>query len=344
MKKCMIIFFLLLFSGAWFAEVSAEETVSELFDRVSPAVVVIQTLEQGRSLNQEGKTVTQGGLGSGVVISKDGLILTAAHVVQVAHVIQVLFQSGETISAGIVGSVPSADVALLKLEKVPKDLVVAPMGNTDSVRVGDPTFVVGAPYGIDNTLTVGYVSGKRKPRGLVAQFVPVELIQTDAAINQGNSGGPMFNMAGEVIGIVSNILTQSGGFEGIGFGISINTARELLLEESPVWTGIETYLLTDELAAALNVPQKASILVQRVADMSPGYYLGLQGGKIVLAVGGTELSIGGDIILAVEGESVTDSPEQLRAIHRILVEHPDLKNISVTVLRNGQIVVLRRKD
>lgn len=127
-------------------------------------------------------------------------------------------------------------------------------------------FVIGAPYGISRSLTAGHISARHVAKGSGGIEWPLELFQTDASINSGNSGGPMFNMSGEVVGIVSYILTKSGGFGGLGFAATSNVVRRLLLAEKSPWTGVEAYLLSDNLARFFNVPQPYGVPVQRVAD------------------------------------------------------------------------------
>ena len=204
---------------AWSGTVHASAR-GKVFKRVSGSVVVILTEEKVLPPDTyEGKKVSAQGLGSGVLVSKDGKVLTAAHVVQTADTVSVEFPNGEIVKAKVVSSEPPADVALLQLERVPASAVVAKLGDSDQVGVADQIFVVGAPYGISHTLTVGHISARRTPRGEQSELGLAEFFQTDAAVNQGNFGGPMFNMNGEVIGIVSHILSQSGGFEGLGFAV-----------------------------------------------------------------------------------------------------------------------------
>ena len=238
------------------------------------------------------------------------------------------------------GADKTADVALLKLEEPPRKLFVAKLGNSDRVRVGDQVFVVGAPHGLFHTLTVGYISGKRRHGSLSDELLPIEFLQTDAAINTGNSGGPMFNKNGEVIGIVSSILSQSGGFEGVGFAASINVAKELLINQKPVWIGVDPYFVAGKLAQALNLPQEAGVLIQRVAQNSPGYHLGFRPSTIPAKIGDQELFIGGDIVLEVQGIPVSLDPLAMEKIRKTLTAHPDLTNLEFTVLRDGKIVKL----
>src|SRR6185295_3364516 len=153
------------------------------------------------------------------------------------------------------------------------------------------------------TLTAGHVSGRRILKRS-ENFDPVEFLQTDAAINSGNSGSPIFNLKGEVMGIVSNIMTQSGGSEGLAFAATSNTARRLLLDQKPIWTGIEGVLIGGKLASALNLTQPVAILVQRVAEGSLAWRSGIRGGMLRAVVEGEEVILGGDLILSVNGISV----------------------------------------
>jgi len=239
-----------------------------------------------------------------------------------------------------VSSSVTADVALLRIDPVPDNLVVAELGDSDSVSAGDQVFVIGAPYGVDHTLTVGYLSGRRKPREVCDPLQPIEFLQTDAAINRGNSGGPLCSLDGKVIGIVSHILSQSGGSEGVGFATSINTARELLLKRRSFWSGLEFQYVAGELARALNIPQEAGLLIQRVADASPGYVMGLQPGRIPVRVDGEQFLIGGDIILSIQGIAISTDAEKSCDIRQTLLDLNPGSRIEVKVLRAGKILTL----
>lgn len=320
------------------ASLQASE-LREVFQQVNGAVVVIKTKGKDLAPGKPGQLVTIGGLGSGVLISDRGQILTAAHVIQTADEIDVEFLNGETIAARVVGSDTTADVALIELEKMPEGIAPVKMGDSDAVFVGDPVFVVGAPYGIDHTLTVGHVSGRRQPEMVLKGLAPVEFFQTDAAVNQGNSGGPMFNMNGEVIGIVSHIISQSGGFEGIGFAGTSNMARRLLLDSSAFWSGMDAFLLTEELAGIFNVGQWGGVLVQKVAVNSPAARLGLKGGSIPFQVEDFTLVVGGDIIVEALGTRL-DSPENLIKIRQQLNELSPAQLLKVKVLRGGKEIEL----
>jgi S1-C subfamily serine protease len=206
------------------------------------------------------------------------------------------------------------------------------------VEVGDEVFVVGNPYGLSHTLTAGHISARHKLNRISSGFQVGEVFQTDAAINQGNSGGPMFNMAGEVIGIASSILTKSGGFEGLGFVVTSNTAKRLLLEQPSFWFGLDGIVLEDKLAAVFNLPQPMGFLVQQVAENSPAARLGVQPGGIKSQIGLNEMLLGADIILEVVGIQVREDCYQ--SIQSRLSQMKPGHIITVKVLRAGRILQL----
>jgi serine protease Do len=319
---------------------AADQTLSDVFKRVNPAVLEIHT--QGTEVARDGTTrqVSVAGLGSGVLISADGKILTAAHVVQTADAIEVEFLGGEKLRARVVSSEPAADVALLQLERAPREASVAKMGDSDAVQIGDQVFVVGAPLGVSHTLTVGYISGRRKPNATFGGMSLAEFFQTDAAINPGNSGGPMFDMSGYVIGLVSYNLSQTGGSEGLGFAITSNVARQLMIAERSFWSGVNGYILAGDLAQVFNIPPPGvGLLVQRIAAGSPAQRIGLRAGTIRATIGDDELIVGGDIVLAIQGTPLTQPGDLFTARQKLAELHPgDLA--TVTVLRGGKTVTL----
>ena len=260
---------LVMIAIAWALPAAAAETLGQVFKRVTRSVVVVRTRETDAVGQAPGAFTSWRGLGSGVLVSADGKVITAAHIVQTADEVSVEFLTGEAVRARVIASEPSADVSLLQLERVPAGVLPATLGDSDKVDVGDQVFIIGAPYGISHTLTVGHVSGRHRPNTIYSELAGAEFLQTDAAINQGNSGGPMFNQAGEVVGIVSHIISKSGGFEGLGFVVTSNMARALLLERRSFWSGVQGFVLRDYLAKVFNVPQSTGILVQRVAAGSP---------------------------------------------------------------------------
>lgn len=308
---------------------------STLYDRLNPSVVTIQTT---KITITDGAISEGGGLGTGIIIDKDGLIMTAAHVVESADRIMVKTYDGQVVEAEVISSISTADVALLKLKSIPSNISVAKLGDSDNVKIGAQIFIIGAPYGLEHSFSTGHISRKQR-KGMILAGVEMEFIQTDAAINQGNSGGPMFNMKGELIGIVSSILSQSGGFEGIGFAASINPAKKILLEGSPLWTGFEGLFIQEELARIFNVPSGGGVLVQRVVSNSVADKAGLKGGLIKASMLGTEVWLGGDIILRID-KIACDSPHNLKSIKSGMANLAQGESINMEVLRAGKVVEL----
>jgi len=328
-----ITYVLLGLSLATFASPLSAQEIVALFRRVNPAVAVLNTIERGAT--RSGGQVSFEGLGSGVLIEPTQ-IMTAAHVVQTADVVEVEFVTGEKIYANVVASDPLSDLALLELESEPMDIRPVKLGNSDRVDVGSEVFVVGAPLGLSHSLTVGYISARRGNEASgEALASDVEIFQTDAAINQGNSGGPMFNMDGEVIGIVSYILSQSGGFEGLGFAITSNTAERVLLKEGTFWSGLSSFPVTGQLAGMLNIPARTGWLVQKVALNSPAEQAGLRPSTIPAVIAGRELFLGGDVILAVDGIALSEPDARSRIRGRLGALNGG-ERINIDILRSGR--------
>jgi serine protease Do len=338
-RKVRVTLSLLILSFWGLGTESNGQELRDVFRRVEPAVVVVRTEQKGLAPFPQQGMVSLNGLGSGVLISNDGKVLTAAHLVQAADRTVVEFSRGELIPARVTGSAFSADIAVLQLERNPVNAVPATLGDSDKVDVGDQIFVVGAPYGLSRTLTAGHVSGRHTLNKRSENTTAVEFLQTDAAINSGNSGSPVFNLDGEVMGIVSNIMSRSGGSEGLAFAATSNTARRLLLEQKPFWSGIEGLLVDGDLARALNLPQPAGVLVQRVAEGSIAWRWGIHAGTLRANVEGEEFILGGDIILKVNDVPV----EQGGSYDEIYASIGRLKpgdNLVISLFRQGQIVKL----
>lgn len=333
----LAVVFLLAWMGL--STTSGAAQLRELFKRVDASVVEVRTLERTPAPQPQGGFVRFSGLGSGVLISADGKVLTAAHVVQVSDVVAVQFVDGTVSRARVIGSIQRADLAVLQLEQVPAGVRPARLADSDTLAVGDEVFVVGAPYGIGHSLSAGHIGGRRA-LGAMVGGVALELLQTDAAINQGNSGGPMFNMDGQVVGIVSLILSRSGGFEGLGFAVTSNVAQKLLLGQATYWSGVDGILLTGDLARAFNVPQPAGLLVQRIAEGSPAADFGLRAGALRITIAGQELLAGGDVILDVGGIAVSAESGSLDRIYGYLASLKSGDLVAVRVLREGKVITL----
>jgi S1-C subfamily serine protease len=259
------------------------------------------------------------------------------------------FPGGEEIGARVIGSDIRSDVALLQLKEMPRGVTPATLGDSDKVEVGDEIFVIGAPYGISQTLSVGHLSGRHRLNANDS-MTNVEFLQTDAAINGGNSGGPMFDMNGNVIGIVSSIMSHSGGSEGLAFAIAANTAKRLLLDRKPFWSGIDGLVVTGDLARALNLPQAAGVLVQRIGDGSIGSRLGMNAGTLRVTIQGLDILLGGDVILSVNNIGVVEpratqlpgglSDESYEKIYNSVAALKPGDPLVVTVLRQGKVLNL----
>jgi len=330
--KTIIGLMLLLTSSIAFAS-NADPDFADLYEKHSKSVVTVYTA----SISKSGKKARQSkGLGSGVLIEEDQ-ILTAAHVVDGADFIEVLFPDDVRIKADVVTSLQASDIALLKLRRPHPEPMVAVLADSDQTRIGSKVFIIGSPFGITQTLSIGHLSG-RIDRGLLVDGTPIEFLQTDTAINTGNSGGPMFNSQGEVIGIVSFILTKSGGFDGIGFATSSNTAKEALLTSSGVLAGFEGIILNERIASALNFPGPG-LLVQRVVADSIIGQAGLEAGSIPAKIDNRSILLGGDLILEING-LVCHTPHDFQLVRTSTPALDDGNAYSITVFRDGEIIDL----
>ncbi|WP_218841480.1 S1C family serine protease [Winogradskyella undariae] len=329
--RCIGYFLLLCLTTS----VNAQD-LSLLFEQLDASVVTIEVVEY-KVKNQQ--LTSSGGLGSGVIIDQEGLILTAAHVVESANEINVKLQNGTTFPADVISNSTAADVALLKLRIVPPGLQPATLGRSNDSKIGEQILIIGAPRGLEHSLSVGHVS-RKMDRNMISNGEMAGFIQTDASINQGNSGGPMFNLKGEVIGIVSFILSHSGGFEGLGFAVDIDTAKKVLFDVNNFWTGFDGIFLNEALAGVFNTPQKSGVLIQRVTPKSFADKIGLQPGLFQAEILGQNLWLGGDIILSIQGLSC-NAPHDLGNIKKQLDLLSPGDQVLIEVLRKGKVIVLQ---
>jgi S1-C subfamily serine protease len=278
------------------------KTVSEIYDEDGPGVAFIQTQTGDGAAGAAGAAT-----GSGFVLDTDGYILTNAHVVEGAKGVQVSFNpdTGDLIDAKLIGSDPSTDLALLKIDPKATKLRPLRLGDSDKANVGDPVVAIGNPFGYSRTVTHGIVSAKQRRIEAPNGFQIDHVIQTDAAINPGNSGGPLIDAEGRVIGINSQIATggASGGSIGIGFAVPVNTAKTVVpqLKKSGhidrAYLGITSARITEQIAKDLKLPADTGALVQSVVPGGPADKAGIRGGRT--DVGG--LLTGGDLITEVDG-------------------------------------------
>jgi len=317
----------------------AGETLGEVYRRVNPAVVVIRA--KGEELTEDGFARFRE-IGSGVLISADGKIATAAHVVHTMNEIMVEFLGEDPVPARVISSEPRADISIIQAAVVPRDAVVAKLIDSDPVLVGDPVFIVGAPYGLSHSLSAGIISARWEPNTVTKDFPLAEFFQTDAVINTGNSGGPMFSRAGNLIGIVSHNISKSGGSEGLGFVVTANTVRTLLLEKNRRFYGLDALPLTGDMAEAFKLPQAGGFLIKQVVKGTISDQMGLRGGTRMGLVDGKAVPVGGDIILSVQGIT-TASNEDLGKVLKSLETLKPGDDLRVTIFRDEKVEELSTK-
>ena len=295
-------------------------SIHDIYRRDGPGVVFVQARIVQPSDLPFGPPSEQGtATGSGFVLDKGGHVLTNAHVVEGASDVGVRFEEGGDLhGAKVVGRDVSTDIAVLKVAASTRDLHPLRLGDSSKVRVGDVAIAIGNPFGFSRTVTTGIVSALQRKIQAPNGFTIEHVIQTDAAVNPGNSGGPLLNSRGEVIGINSQIATPgTRGSVGIGFAVPSNTARKVVpqLETKGqvehAYIGIESAPVTRRIAGDLNLPTNHGALVQRVVPGSPAQKAGLRAGKTQTDAG---LVIGGDLIIKVGGADVSGPDDVAAAI------------------------------
>jgi S1-C subfamily serine protease len=295
-----------------------------IYDRLSPGVVTITSLfGGGENALQQGA-----GQGSGFVISGDGYVTTNAHVVtsgsgksiKKAREIYVQFPDGNQVPAKIIGFDPNADVGLVKVDPSGLHLVPLDLNRRSPFKVGEPVAAIGSPFGEQNSLSVGVVSATNRTIEALTDFSISNAVQTDAAINRGNSGGPLLDAHGRVIGINSQIRSSGGGSVGVGFAVPVETVRrsvDQLRKSGKVeyaYIGISTQPLYPQLANRLDVPVSEGALVADVVKGAPADEAGIEGGTKEIRFQATLVKVGGDVITKIDGRNVTrenDFSEQI---------------------------------
>ncbi|MER3545596.1 MAG: 2-alkenal reductase [Chloroflexota bacterium] len=314
-----------------------EALLVDIYKRVSPAVVYIET---------------DNGSGSGFVYDKEGHIVTNNHVIQDANRIEVVFANRKRAEAEVVGSDVDADIAVLKVDVPADELVVADLGDSDAVQVGQFAIAIGNPFGLQNTMTVGIVSGLGRtlqsdrvaPGGSGGRYSNPNVIQTDAAINPGNSGGPLLDSQGRVIGINTAIRSTAQGVTGqpvntgVGFAVPINTVKRIipaLIRDGHYtypWLGISAAGELDlETQRALGLPQSTGVYVTEVTPGGPADKAGIRAGTRNVGLG--QLRAGGDLIIAIDGHEVRDFADLVG----YLVSQTEVgQTVTLTIIRNGR--------
>lgn len=321
----------------------APESFADLAERLLPAVVNISTKQSvdGQAenpfeellkefMNRRGLPPAMPreavSLGSGFIVGADGYVVTNNHVVEKADEITVTLQDGTVLEAEVVGTDPTTDLALLKV-KPEKDLPTVAWGDSDKVRVGDWVLAIGNPFGLGGTVTAGIVSAQARD---IRSGPYDDYFQTDAAINRGNSGGPMFNVDGDVVGINTAIFSPSGGSVGIGFAIPANLARKVVEDLKQYgrtkrgWLGVRIQTVTEDLAASLGLDEPKGALVAGVNEDGPADKAGIKAG---------------DVIVVFDGKSV----DTMRDLPIIVADTEVGSTVKVTVVRGGKTKVVRAK-
>ena len=321
------------------------ESINSIYRASAPGVVHIETTTRVAQQddpffgNPFGAAQTQRALGSGFVLDKAGHIVTNFHVVRGATAIQVSFSNNERFKAKLVGVDPSTDIAVLQVEVKARALKALPLGNSDGVRVGDQVIAIGNPFGLDRSVTAGIVSAVQRRIEAPNRLSISHVIQTDAALNHGNSGGPLLNAQGEVVGVNAQIETggASQGNVGIGFAIPINTVKDVVAElikhgdVEHAFLGIEGKSLTPSIARLFHLPVSSGVIVATVRQGSGAAGAGLKAATSEVTVEGESWPAGGDVIVKVDGEPV---PTVERLVDLIASKQPGDK-IDVEVVRES---------
>jgi len=306
-------------------------TGGDTYKRFAPGVVHIKSVFTGVRSDFFGFSVPlqQEADGSGFIVDKSGLIVTNAHVVQdsnsTANKITVLMGDQQEVSAKLLGTDPSTDIAVLKIDPQGKTLRVLDLGDSSKLQVGDDVYAIGSPFELDGTLTQGIVSAiNRTIDSPNQQFKIRGAIQTDAAVNPGNSGGPLLNAFGEVVGINSQIASNSGSFAGIAFAIPNNTVKEIVgqIEKSGKashpWLGIGGIEVGKDMAKLLKLPVDHGVMIAQVVPGSPAEKAGLKAGSqsLVNSQTGQRIPVGGDIIGKIDTISVLTMDDILNFVEK----------------------------
>jgi putative serine protease PepD len=312
---------------------SSALTPGQIYKQAYQGVVeiTVSTPQQTPTGNQEAQAQ-----GSGFVIDSDGHIVTNDHVVENADSVSVRFWNGNTYDASVVGTDSSTDLAVIKVDAPSSILHPVSLGDSSSVQVGDPVVAIGSPFGLEETVTSGIVSALHRQIEALNQFTINDTIQTDAAINHGNSGGPLFNAAGQVIGVNSQIAGQTGANVGIGFSIPSDTVRSIadtLISNGKVehaYLGVSVQEIPATVAHDLNLTE--GVETTQVRSGTPAQQAGLKGATGKKMVQGTQYATGGDVITAIGGQKVKTSEGVQLAID---AHHPG-DTIEITYWRKGE--------
>ncbi len=297
------------------------------------SVVLIQT-----------RTPSGGGQGSGFIYDENGHIITNNHVVEGARSITVTFTDGNIIDAEIIGTDPYSDLAVIKVDLDEEELHPITLGDSSILVVGEQVVAIGAPFGLDTTMTAGIISATSRQMDAPGGYAIVDVIQTDAAINPGNSGGPLLNMLAEVIGMNTAIVGETRQSSGIGFAIPSDTIKREIIDlidygsyEHP-WLGITGYELTPAMAEEMNLDEDTrGALVASVVDGGPSEIAGLQGGGRQVNIDGVPITVGGDVIVGIENNPISSFYDLIFYIERY--NKPN-DTVSLTIIRDNELITI----
>lgn len=315
-----------------------EQNNIDVYQKAAPAVVNITSIVVGRDFFL--RVVPMEGTGSGVIIDPKGYILTNNHVIKDAQRIEVSLSDGSKWRGRLVGTDPDNDLAIIQIDAPSEQLQTLPLGSSKDLQVGQKVIAIGNPFGLQRTLTTGIISAVGRTILSEEGDEIDDIIQTDAAINRGNSGGPLLDSGGKVIGINTMIVSPSGGSIGIGFAIPVDTAKQIipdLIEKGYVshpWLGVYLYPLQPWLSQELGLKVERGAVIQEVIRDGPADRAGLLGGNKMLNVGNYPLPVGGDVIVAVNGKA-TDSSEELIKMVR---KHRPGDRVTLRILREDRFM------
>jgi len=332
------VFFII--GGQTLAGAQTEEEINNIsiYSRVGPGVVNITSVVVEKDFFS--RPIPKEGAGSGAIIDTKGYILTNQHVIRDSEKLEVTLSDGSKWPARLVGSDPSNDLAVLKIEAPDKKLTVIPMGDSSQLEVGQKVLAIGNPFGLGQTLTTGIISSLARHIRSESGILINDVIQTDAAINPGNSGGPLLDSNGKIIGVNSAIISPTGASVGIGFAVPINTAKRVLPDliskgrVSYPWIGASVYPLIPEFSNYLGLIAERGAMIMEIVPNGPAHKAGLKGGNRQVQVGNSLIIIGGDVITELNSEKVNTSDDLIRMIR----DHRPGDNIELKILRDGSFL------
>jgi S1-C subfamily serine protease len=299
-----------------------------IYDQLKSSVVLIQT---------------DLGLGSGFVYDLEGHIVTNYHVIDGANMIQVTFLDGNITSADVIGMDPYSDLAVIKADSDSTELIPVVLGSSSELKVGEPIAAMGNPFGLSDTLTIGVVSSLQRTLDVAGGYLIIDVIQIDAAVNPGNSGGPLVNSKGQVVGVNTAIESDTGSFTGIGFAVPSDTVkREIddLIETGSYkhpYLGISVLEINIQLAEVIGLDKPQGILVIEVTEESPADSAGVRGGDEITNVDGQEINLGGDVITMVNDKPVITMNDLVVYLERNTIPG---ESVDLGIIRDGQEIII----